>query len=136
MDLLKHFILDNLTPDALYLIAPIRTYSPDFEKFATCQQTKNVLLHNTNWDAFYADTTGHHYRHQVRSFDRYVCLLHRLLKDLNTVFEKSFLALSLVMTLHLNFKYYTICAIRLKGFWGFGVSANPKNPYQKILRLF
>ena len=81
MDLLKHFVLDNLTPDALYLIAPIRTYSPDFEKFATCQQAKNVLLHYTNWNALYANTTGHHYRHQVRSFDWYACLLHRLLNQ-------------------------------------------------------
>ena len=111
MDLFKHFVLDNLAPDALDLIAPIRTYCPNFEKFATRQQAKNVLLHDTNWNALYPNTTGHHYRHQVGSFDWYTCFLHRLLKELDAIFKKSFLALSLVMTLHLNFKYYTIWAI-------------------------
>ena len=60
MNLLEHFILDHLTPDTLDLVAPIRTYSPDFEKFATCQQTKHVFLHQADGDTLNANSTGHH----------------------------------------------------------------------------
>ena len=60
MNLLKHFILNHLTPDTFDLVAPIGTYSPDFEKFATSQQTKHVFLHQADWDTLYANSTGHH----------------------------------------------------------------------------
>ena len=60
MDLLEHLILDYLAPDTLDLVTPIRTYSPDFEKFSTRQQTKHVFLHQADRDTFYANSTGHH----------------------------------------------------------------------------
>ena len=52
MDLLQHFVLYNLAPDAFDLVRPVRTYTADSEKFPRIHKPKHILLHDWDRDSF------------------------------------------------------------------------------------
>lgn len=53
MHLLQHLVLDDLAPDSLDLVTPIRANGADLEQLARGQEPEHGALHHWCWESFY-----------------------------------------------------------------------------------